>query len=806
MAEPNPSEAEAADPWALPEDLRGPELDEAQKARLETYLAGLDYGDPRAREARTINRIPWSQASRFRRFEAAREIGAHATGDPASQTREASEPCRQLWVAQAAERDGWAVEKEAVMARLAPDALTRDNPADRLLATQFPPTDKYQAARGTGIYTFGVKLNPLIAHTWVSTAESPTAADGKPFPPGDPHPDNPAPVVDHELSAAQVASDVAMCLNATGKVIATVKDELERQPARIIEELIVKVMGLGHSYVEAHEHVLDWANELWWDEDEQPYNTLRELPQSPSRPPRPFQFNNPELADEAVNELAGMITRIATAGRNVTPSIRDLPPELLVDVDLNTYLLQKPVVNVFAGITTEQIKRSVKGIPALLQRVRGTNSFTPAELSEIQKRTEYAVRARVLGAQVDPLAFANLPLVKARYLTWSVSEDPNVDLQYVQSSQYRRCPDPEATRPVDMYRWVRLEVSSPIFQEHHRPEPDEVRGSLEVVCDTLRTQLRTHHCALPTLDGTTSVFIGHTEGFTLLELKKMATLWIVVEPMLRCIHRARRDTAEGQAGCRPFLLGTRLGQLCIQPLDQPLDDPDRIMPHPSPEQREFARWQMHDHIACRTLFGEIPPHHELFIRAIWMYTSVSELARALESARKPECTSLAMRCYGSGQRTSRQRSSRETRARIDGRDGPYTYPPDIDEHRGVLEFRMMGPSLDADHIMGWVHICGKLVRLARETNGVTFRELVGLFRDPELSDTASPWDVLWTTQKVREVFGTSNRDREQYYRPRRDGTVDYNYPFYAQPGQPAQPERPARRRSRRGAASGQPSS
>ncbi|TGJ78454.1 hypothetical protein E0Z10_g10317 [Xylaria hypoxylon] len=784
--QPNPAADNTPEPEPLDSDAIDPIIDENQKREISEWALRLDMTDPEQRANRFVDQIPWTRLPRLTRYLVARRITCNTMSEPVSQAREANQCCRKLWLAQASECADWSVEKPAIMARFAPNQTTRDDPNDRRFPTQFPPTDKYQDKRGTGSYTFAFKLNPLIAYTWHSKPANPTAADGKPFPVGDPHPACPAPLVDVEsMTPLEVAQNVVGFLNATGKVVASVKDKMDNDAKRLVEQLVVRGIEQGNSYDDANARVLELADEMWASDDDKPPNPTLKLPPSPTKGPEAFEFSNRETAYGVIKELTNIITSIMTAGRNVETMI-GVPKELTERVDLKkpVVLLQK--VKAFApqGLALDQIQKSAQGIPTLLARVNATKYFSPAEVTEIQKRTEFMVRAHVLGAQIDPLAFSSLRLVKPRYLTWSVSEDPFVDLGNVRSSDYVNCPDSNATRPIDMYRWARLEVASPVFRSGTDTEVYNVLESLRVVCYTLKHRLRTHHCALPTMDGTTSIFIGHTEGFTLLELKKLVMLWYFIENRLRGLHRGRRNTFEGQMPCRPLRQVSRLGFLCDKPLNKPLDDPYDVMPHPSPEQREFIRWQMHEHFACKPLFEMLEPKDELYLRAVWLYSNVTDLARALETIGKPHRAALAIRCYGRGQRTSRLRTSQETMFRINNPDA--IFPGEIDEHRGVLEFRQMGQNLNPEDIMAWMHICGSVVRAARETNQVTFRELITMLSDPDYYHL-SAWEVLEIGDHARMQFPLEDRDNEGNFLPQQNGTVDYTYPFYTTPEEPLLP-------------------
>ncbi|KAI1124848.1 hypothetical protein F5Y10DRAFT_268684 [Nemania abortiva] len=159
----------------------------------------------------------------------------------------------------------------------------------------------------------------------------------------------------------------------------------------------------------------------------------------------------------------------------------------------------------------------------------------------------------------------------------------------------------------------------------------------------------------------------------------------------------------------------------------------------------------------------------------------------MEPASPAERTALAIRCYGHGQRTSRHRSAVDIalHANVAAADDDDPAPREIDEHRGVLEFRQMGQSLDAEAIMAWTHVCGKVVSAARESNPVAFRELVAM---ATTTTTRSPEVSLWglldiTNANVMAPFGPEDRDEEGFYSSRKDRLPLYSYPFHVKPAE-----------------------
>ncbi|KAI0805410.1 hypothetical protein GGR55DRAFT_274083 [Xylaria sp. FL0064] len=777
---------------------------DAETEALERYVLSIDYTNPANRTHGFLLSFDWPRCSRIVRYKVARLLTSASMAEPSSQTNAPTLVHWSLLSDQVSEfAGGLPLERPEITARFAPDADTRSFgglPDARAEATSrflwglkrgkqkpqymypddIPPTDRYQNLRGTGIYTYGIKLNPFIAATWHSKPDNPVAADRKPFPPGDPHLTNPVVLPDIDtITWQEVVRDVVGLLNATGKLVVIERDEEEDSPVRRIERTFLDALNRGKNYDDADaERYLDVMNE--WEDD---YDEGEEEKRAPPRMPwrehaarmarnqmspvpelLPFDFRAPELADECVRGLANCIIFVLTTpGFEEGKSLPGVPSELFESLPRDTR------VHRIHEITDDLIALCASGIQEYLKK---RYKFTPSEADQIQTRTKHAVQAQVLREQVDRLA-CNLPQMKPRYRAWSVSRNRFWRFNNVKSSDYRNCSDPAATRPVDMYHWAGIEVSSPVYHISNQTAHEAVYDSLKIVCETLKRGLRTHHCALPTLDGTTSIFISHTEGFTLLELKKLVTLWFVLEPKLRRLHRHHRNTLEGQWTCMPLRRGSRLGSMADVPLEYPVFDPDGIMPHLREEMRQFHSNLMNEHFATLPFFESLSDGDELYLRAVWQYTSVSDLSLAMKTVGALEATALTIRCRGRGQRTSRLRSTKEMIREANHSD---IFPEEIDKHRGVLEFRQMGQSLDPVAIMAWQDICSAVVEACRETNSVTFKELMAMFTEGLREESA--WDILGVGGAVTQVFGREDRDAKGYYQPRRDGTVKYQYPFY----------------------------
>ncbi|KAI3326940.1 hypothetical protein HD806DRAFT_378220 [Xylariaceae sp. AK1471] len=763
----------------------------------DTYMYGIDFtADTRWRndpEGFFLG-TPWQMLQRTTLYHVSQHITAASMDDP-SRHRRPSPADIELMRRQ--ELDGFrsfAPEKPYIMQHLMPDPKARGRGNNRLRTKiqgiDPPPTNRFQHDLGKGTYTYGIKLNALIASTWHSRKDAPVAADGSHRLPKDPHPTHQnamsAPEVlektasTYEERISLMKDAVVEVLNGTEKVVATVREPDEDTHLYQMEQVFLELLGTGLSYNNALKNRAGEAYEQWSSsddsDDELPdafteYFSDRSTPSPTLRnPPRPFTFSQPDVAERALEELPKIILNILTKGGVGLEQTYPIIEARLTQAGLVVPEPGKPRPKL-ADLRPKHIKLIDAAVLEILANEPATQNFTAQDIVELQKRIKHMIQARVLAVQQDPLAFY-LPRSRRRYLTWSVSHDEHATQKNVLSTHYEHCPSDDAVRPIDLYHWVPIEVASPVFSGADE-NAEEVNVALRLVCDKLQHRFRTHHCALPTLDLTTSIFIGHSEGFTLLELKKFVTLYMMIERDLARLHRRHRSTLNGRWPCEPVRVRSRLGTLVEQPLDVPLVDPLKIMPHPSQGVREALTELMHDHFGVAGLINLMDNGDELFIRAIWLYTSVSDLARALETTGAPNRTSLAVRCAGRGERTSHLRKDSDLIFEANAREP--SFPGEIDRHRGVLEFRFMGQSLDSEAILSWASICGKIVRAARETSPVAFRELIHLITHGGVSLTTL-FDV--PEHIVRPFMSKDEEGVDAFYIPRRDVTADYRFPFY----------------------------
>ncbi|KAI0388765.1 hypothetical protein F5Y17DRAFT_474117 [Xylariaceae sp. FL0594] len=744
-----------------------------------------------------LSRIEWHLLQRLTLFLLSRRQKALHMTDPQYVPRADIELAKRH---QTDKRNGVAKEKPKIMSHLAP--LTRDDPKSiqDCTADAPPPNPKYQDALGHGRYTWGVKLNVLVAGTWqVDPKDKDKDKSGLPAS-KDPHPQHEHKLMYPVASNGKiypeaefirlVKDEVAWQLLLHAKVMASVADPNEDLVGSLVHERFVEMLAAGDlDYDMAVARMEEDFKEAWMSEEgDSPPPPFRELPYLAAAYER-YEFSSPEAAGLIEHLYGAVVVSMEDPAKGNETMVR-----LLAQAGYGG-----PKSPVF--FTPEDIRKAVGCIPALMASVEETRDLPERDVAELQKRVRHYMEAAIVtqrrklhARENNHVVVSSLPFMKHRYLTFSVSHDDYHDRRAVSAAQYEGCPNQGVVNPLLKYRWAPIEVSSPVFDaggsssaRSRRPSPTPQDGLLARVCDVLRYRVRSHHCALPTLNLTTSVYVGCTEGFTLLELKKLVTLWVLVESDMARLHRGYRATFEGKWTCASVMEGSRLAAvLSTYDTTTGVRDPDGILPHNPPRTNAFWRDVMNAYIPTADLFAGWDECEELFLRAVWQYTSISDLARALETTGPPERMAMALRCGGGRQRTSHVRSAAERDARLaavvksDANNTPPPFMGEIDRYgRGVIEFRQMGQSLDAGAIVSWAGVVENVVRTARETTAVAFGELVWLVLHG--GEDIPVWQLLDCNGFAMRYFEPKD-DGGVFFEPIHEGTVDYNYPFYKRPG------------------------
>jgi hypothetical protein len=647
----------------------------------------------------------------------------------------------------------------------------RDSAEDRTVDAP-APNGKYQQGLGQGTYTWGVKLNALVAGTWVVWRSAGAAS-------GDPHPEHPCQLPPPETIEDKTSSwprfvefverAVASVLNDQAQVLTSVSDPKEDTVWSQVHERFVHIMCSGSTYEQAVSQLEADFQEAFASEEVGDSAPFHELELGAGYGHYNFSgagLNFKDLTEQVYNTIVGTMTSF-TGEHNAVVQQSLTQAGFAGPKDICNFL-------------PDDIRMAAECVGPLLASHHQTKNLPEADVAEIRKRIAYYIETGVVQVW-RRMQNCQLPFLKKRYLTFSVSHDRHPDRSGVKAAQYANCPPRGATNPLHRYRWVPIEVASPVFDagpsdNQYQPQ-DNLNGPLARVCRTLRYSMRTHHSALPTLNMTTSVYIGHTEGFTLLELKKFITMWLYVEAELAYLHRGYRVSKAGRWTCNSIVRGSRLAAVVGgHSLTRPLNDPDGILPHQPPETAKFWDGVMQQYLPTEDMFTPFFNWEELFVRCVWQYTSISDLARALETTGPPERTSVAIRC-GGRQRSSHVRTRAERDARLvhNGENPPFL--GEIDRHRGVIEFRQMGQSLDPGAIISWAAVAENVVRTARETTLTAFRELILLL----INDEKTPVSTILDCNAFSMRFFSAKDDDGRFFEPVYEGKVDYAFPFYKAP-------------------------
>ncbi|KAI0816097.1 putative amidoligase enzyme-domain-containing protein [Xylaria sp. FL0064] len=253
------------------------------------------------------------------------------------------------------------------------------------------------------------------------------------------------------------------------------------------------------------------------------------------------------------------------------------------------------------------------------------------------------------------------------YDSWRLGLDGSVEMRYDE------CPSDIFDK--GPYTWTCCELSSAVMDANNYAK------TIEDVCRVLNT-VRTH------LNETTAVHVHvgrRNEPFSLLTVKKFATLYWLTEEAIMKLHHPSRFT---HRYC-PRL--TRTSVLAIE----------------SPKIVD----------AIRPAFGE---RHEM----IKDYVPVDKLTRLLQEQLK-----AIWDCDNMEEVAGFMRISEETKAQVSGFRGSVGFQRFVaTSYSGniqTFEWRQMSGSLNANHINRWVEFCLKFTDFCRLSDKVTFKNFVG---------------------------------------------------------------------------------
>ncbi|KAI0508476.1 hypothetical protein F5B22DRAFT_649969 [Xylaria bambusicola] len=343
--------------------------------------------------------------------------------------------------------------------------------------------------------------------------------------------------------------------------------------------------------------------------------------------------------------------------------------------------------------------------------------------------------------QTDPL-HVPVPGLKRQYKAWTVTIDLSVDGNGMTKERYANATSED---PWNEYFWFGAEVVSPVLAIGDERSYEAVR----VACGALRDALRCHK----PMEVSTGlhVHLGHTHGWTLLQAKRFAALWLLAEKAVLRLHRRDRDA--DTLWCAKISGSSRLWRALFSIDQQQRQDCANVLPanHP-PRQRMQYDGELMQNVPSEN----IETVEKKFLQNLWRYDSITDLHRGLGESKY---------C-----RTG-------IKWRIRGKDISTERAPRGDDQPGTIEARIMHGTLDADNINNWVIVLGRIVHVVRDYSDAEFRAFLASFllsRSPGqlLVLLKVPDEVLryWMDPKRRDTQG-------RYWEyPDRD-LVDWQQPF-----------------------------
>ncbi|TRX98914.1 hypothetical protein FHL15_000256 [Xylaria flabelliformis] len=324
-----------------------------------------------------------------------------------------------------------------------------------------------------------------------------------------------------------------------------------------------------------------------------------------------------------------------------------------------------------------------------------------------------------------------------RYYAWSCTDDVSIQDPFPTYEDYivpigsvpllPNSKDAYANPP-HLYKWYPAEVVSSIL-DYDNPS---TRETLKTACKTLRDELRIHKPAAAVHTGV-HIHIGQQAGWTLLHLKKFATLWHLIEPDLYKLHRRDRGRS---IWCSPMGSQCNLARCVFG-----WDGDARYQATTTGPLRRVYQAQM------QTWVPFINGHSKLveYFTNIWQYSTIGQLNAAMGSGRRSE-TCVRWRIIGKS-------LSLKAGSMIQ-----------------TLEFRLMQGTLDAEHIWKWASIVERLVIFARDSTAEAFRETLQHLLDgnyPSLIGLNQA-DIAWFESRLRDGY---------FAYPEPDDKVNWADPF-----------------------------
>ncbi|RYO76025.1 hypothetical protein DL766_007700 [Monosporascus sp. MC13-8B] len=269
--------------------------------------------------------------------------------------------------------------------------------------------------------------------------------------------------------------------------------------------------------------------------------------------------------------------------------------------------------------------------------------------------------------------------------------------------------------PPNNYRWWGAEVITPVYDTENRACTDNIRRAVQ----QLREEFRIHKPMAAVRSGV-HVHWGHQDGWTLLQLKRFASLWVVIEESLFRLHRSDRSNFNY---CRSLREHSRLAY-ALSP-DNPAH---RAKYRDSLPQGGSAVSQRYDRYTASRIpldsLGSMDGRLPGLVQNIWRYPHITTLATAMSPWSFTDEAAVRWDVIGEKRSDDPSMASKQT-----------------------LEFRMMQGTLDFEHIMHWMQVCHRVILVSRSAPDETFYAIM-----EQLCKKASIFDALRVSRATHDYF------------------------------------------------------
>ncbi|KAI0490085.1 hypothetical protein F4859DRAFT_501684 [Xylaria cf. heliscus] len=440
-----------------------------------------------------------------------------------------------------------------------------------------------------------------------------------------------------------------------------------------------------------------------------------------------LEYDNPNGKEQIALNWVGSYQwdNLRTADNNVHVGVRVLRDQFVKycrDNKIELYMV------------TQAVMRSIRD--NLLFMVLGVSSSKDRRL--IAEKWYESVRLLVrnqrqkhYSADSDNKDPNSVPLRMAsdKYTAWSCTDDisikdpmPTLEDYNIPAGTVPVIPNSDYIYPPELYKWFPAEVVSSVL-DYDNPATLE---ALRTACETLRGELRIHK-PMPTVRTGVHIHIGQQAGWTLLHLKKFATLWLLIEPAMYKLHREDRKSS---IWCTPMVASCRLATLIFGRGR----DPKYLATTTGPVRMAYQA-QMDNYVPN---VGR--PKLREFFTNVWQYSNIRDLNAAMGSLGGQAC--IRWRIQGERQ--------------LSDETGPFSAIQ-------TLEFRLMQGTLDAEHVWKWANSTAEQFRnTIQHLLDRRFPVLIGL----------NAADLAWF-----ESRGASRQTDGHFTYPEPDGKVDWTDPF-----------------------------